>query len=260
MSAAAQTQAAGKRGAFQGAGQILRYNRRFYAAALAVVVAGLWFAGRAGVPGWLRAAAALLVTVTAFWAVSSLAVSHYVYDRSPLYRFVWLRSLLAREPRHWANIHAGLDESSAALGEVFAGAAGEVLDIYDAAVMTEPAIKRARQILPPCVPATRASFRRLPLGDGDCDAAFVIFTAHELREAEAREAFFAELRRVLSDRGSVVLVEHLRDAANFVAFGPGAWHFLPRREWLRVAQVCGFAAAGEVSVTPFVRALRFERR
>jgi hypothetical protein len=81
-----------------------------------------------------------------------------------------------------------------------------------------------------------------------------------LRGAEAREAFFAELRRVLAGHGSVILVEHLRDAANFVAFGPGVWHFVPRREWLRVARACGFAAAAEVSVTPFVRAFRFERR
>jgi SAM-dependent methyltransferase len=257
MSAAAR--ASNSRRPFQGARQILQYNRRFYVAAAGFILAGLWFLRRADGPDWLRAALTLLVVGAAFWSLASLAASHYVYDRSPLYGFAWLKTLLAREPRRWVNVHAGLDESSEILRRLFAGAGGKILDIYDARAMSEPAIKRARQVTPQLASATAADFRALPLADASCDAVFVIFTAHELREAEARGAFFGELRRVLEPGGSVILVEHLRDAANFIAFGPGVWHFLPRREWLRAALAGGLAVAAEVSVTPFVRAFRLER-
>ena len=57
----------------------------------------------------------------------------------------------------------------------------------------------------------------------------------------------------------MLLVEHVRDVANFAVFGPGAFHFLSRAEWLRVVEVAGLRVATERRVTPFVRALALER-
>jgi hypothetical protein len=51
----------------------------------------------------------------------------------------------------------------------------------------------------------------------------------------------------------VVLCEHLRDAWNFAAFGPGFLHFLPRSAWTRVAAESRFDVEREFSITPFVR-------
>jgi hypothetical protein len=48
------------------------------------------------------------------------------------------------------------------------------------------------------------------------------------------------------------LVEHFRDARNFLAFGPGFWHFFPAREWLRVARGGGLRVVGRGRMTPFV--------
>jgi membrane protease YdiL (CAAX protease family) len=45
----------------------------------------------------------------------------------------------------------------------------------------------------------------------------------------------------------------LRDLPNLVAFGPGAFHFLPRQEWLRLAEKSNFSITEELRVTPFVR-------
>jgi len=99
----------------------------------------------------------------------------------------------------------------------------------------------------------------LLLENEGCDAILVAFTAHEIRDRAARESFFDELRRALRPGGKVLIVEHLRDFANFLAFGPGYLHFVSRREWLRLASHAGLAIASETRITPWVMALALER-
>jgi SAM-dependent methyltransferase len=238
-------------GQYRGVLQIWKYNRRFYLASLsgftAAAIASIWM------PFVLRALLLAGVSVGLLWTLSSLAVSHYIYDRSPLYDFGWLRA-----PHAWLTIHSGLDETSALLRARFPGATARVFDMYDARVMTEPSIAKARELTvnPPC---ERVDWRALPARDGEFDTVFLTFAAHELRERRAREELFREAARVLDAGGTVVLMEHLRDLANFLAFGPGCWHFWPRREWLHAASTAGLRVAEEFPVTPFVRVFQFRR-
>jgi ubiquinone/menaquinone biosynthesis C-methylase UbiE len=248
------------RGPFDGVLQIVRYNWNLYLAAMAIcaVVVGLVLVIH---PPTAFALLLLLGAVAAvFWLALSLAVSYYVYDRSDLYRWQWIRSRVAPSPRHVVNIHAGLDETSLALQEMYPAAEVTILDIYDPAEMPEPSIARARREARSILASVKADFRRLPLPNASTDLATVIFVAHELRRAASKEALFRELARIVKPGGAVLLVEHLRDAWNLLAFGPGAFHFFPRREWLRVAGATGFELSAEISRTVFVRALVFRRR
>lgn len=68
-----------------------------------------------------------------------------------------------------------------------------------------------------------------------------------------------ELTRIVSPTGRVVLVEHLRDLAAALAFGPGLFHFRPRGEWMRLATLTGLTLERERPITPFVRVLVFRR-
>ena len=81
----------------------------------------------------------------------------------------------------------------------------------------------------------------------------LLLAAHELRRRADRLAFFREARRVLAPGGRIVLVEHLRDAANFAPFGPGFLHFLSRREWLATIAKSRLQIVQEFPITPFVR-------
>ena len=145
--------------------------------------------------------------------LASLAVSHYIYDRSALYDFRWMRERLPRAPRNWVNIHSGLDQTSQILRSVFPNSDGQILDIYDPTEMTEPSIARARELSSGGSKALAADFRHLPLPDSSCDAVFLIFSVHELRQRDSRVEFFKEVARVLAANGTVILVEHLRDPA-----------------------------------------------
>lgn len=60
-------------------------------------------------------------------------------------------------------------------------------------------------------------------------------------------------------RACVVLVEHLRDWKNFIAFGPGFVHFHSRRSWLRTIREAGLLIERESAVTPFVECFVLRR-
>lgn len=172
-------------------------------------------------PTALAVVSILGAVAAVFWLALTLAVSHYVYDRSDLYRWQWIRERVGGNPRHVVNIHAGPDETSPALQEMYPAAEVTILDVYDPAEMPEPSIARARREARASLASVRADFRRLPLQNASTDLVTVIFAAHELRRAPSREAFFRELARVIKPGGTVVLIEHLRDAWNLSPLARG---------------------------------------
>ena len=234
---------------FQGVWNIVRFNWHFYVAAaggaLALVLAGLvWPPLRAYTPLLLLA---LLVPVA-----GSLAVSAYVYDCSDLYRLTWLQAPVPTNAR-LLTVNAGFDEISAPLQDKYAPCQVQAVDFYDPARHTEVSIKRARRAYPP-FPGTRPVDTRapLPLPDNSIDLGFAFLAAHEIRNTDERAAFFQELRRVLKPAGRVVVTEHLRDTANFLAYTVGFFHFHSRRAWLATFRQAGFHLEQEIKITPFV--------
>jgi SAM-dependent methyltransferase len=243
------------RAPYQGLLQIFHYNQPFYVRTLGAVavaaVLSLWL------PSSLRALLLLACGIAVFWSCSSLLVSHYVYDRSPLYSLQWLNGLLSRPPERWINIHAGLDETSSIIASIFPRATGQTVDIYDPREMTEPSIGEARRVTH--APSPTADWRALPAADQSFDAAFLIFAAHELRHHEARVKFFQEVARVLRPNGEVVLVEHLRDWFNFAAFGPGFLHFFSGSAWQHAAEAAHLSIRQRRTITPFVHVFVLRR-
>lgn len=246
------------RGRYQGLVQIVNFNWRSYVTALAAlgVVSIAWpFLARGE-----RIGIALGIAPALFWLAASLAVSHYIYDRSPLYQLDWLARALARPVQSWINIHSGWDESSPTLEAVFPAATGQVVDIFDAANMTENSIRLAQRHNLPQPSVAKGRYDALPLNDSLFDTAFCIFAAHELRQHLQRVALFREIARVLDRGGELVLVEHVRDWRNFLAFGPGFLHFFSRPEWRRAASDAALILRKEFTFTPFVRVFIFGKK
>jgi SAM-dependent methyltransferase len=239
-----------------GAKRIFLYNWPTYAATWAGAALALGIASHIG--GVAAGGIALGAGVAAVWSAVSLAVSYWVYDRSPLAGGAWARALVPAGATAWASVDAGLD-AEVALDAVMPGACVARLDVYDGEMVRARSVERARALTPRAHVAVRSRATSLDLADASCDVIAVVFTAHEIRDRAAREAFFRELRRALRDGGRLLLVEHVRDLANFCAFGPGFLHFQARAEWLRLARVTDLHIATETRVTPWVMALALEK-
>ena len=231
---------------------IAQFNWPFYVAALAVLAVAIFGLIFGSPPAKLCCAAAILGA--AYFLIGSLGVSHLIYDRSDLYRWQWLdRAMRGATLRRVIFCHAGFDETSGNLRQRFGHAEWQILDHFDEQRMTEASIRRARLKFPPTPETLPCPYDRWSASDESAEAVFGLLAIHELRSEGERTAWFVEARRCLSRDGRVVLVEHVRDLANFLAFGPGFLHFHSRASWQRTWESAGFRLHDEFRVTPWVR-------
>ena len=224
---------------FTGVGQVLRFNWPAYAGAAGLVAVALV------APRRLRRPLAALASAGAWFAVASLVTTNVVYDRSEYGRWEWPLGLLTRTPRRVAVLHAGLDNVSEHLRRLWPEAEIQVIDFYDPVAMTEPAIARAR--------GGRRHGDDIAELMPSVDAAFVVLAAHELRSRSDRAVFFNRIGDALATAGRLVLLEHLRDVPNAAVYGPGAWHFLPRADYLAAFTDARLTLLEERAMTAFLR-------
>jgi SAM-dependent methyltransferase len=239
------------RGRFHGVRQIIYFNWPRYVAAAAMLAGAylaFWFIS---LPGWIKVGLICGGLLVVWWTIASLVASYWIYDVSGLMSWKWLKQEFPEPPRHWLNIHAGLDESTPELRRLWPDADGDTVDIFSSVDMTEGSIYRARGGSNEAV--RHVNFRTLPFEANEFDTVFLLFAAHELRQPNARRALLAEVRRVVSAEGRMVLVEHLRNAPNFVAYGPGFLHFHSRRTWDGDLAAVGLSIKREFCQTGFVR-------
>ena len=231
---------------------IAGFNWPFYAAALAVVVASLFGLCASSLTMKLFSAAAFVGA--GYFLAGSLGVSHLVYDRSDLYRWDWLdRALRGANFRRAIFCHCGFDETSEALRERYSEIEWLTLDHFDERRMTEASIRRARSKYPPAPDTLPCPYDHWTAPDDTADLVLGLLAIHELRSETERHVWFSEARRCLARDGRIVLVEHLRDLPNFIAFGPGFLHFHSRESWRSAWEDGGFFLHDEFGVTPWVR-------
>jgi hypothetical protein len=237
---------------FQGIWNIIHFNWPYYALSLGLVLLILLVRNYANRPV-LFATSIMLILIIGL-SMISLLVSWYVYDLSRFYELDWLERLDVEKAGKIVNINAGFDETSNILADKFKDAELIVYDFFDPAKHTEASIRRARKTYPP-YPGTRViPTDRIPLKADSVDGMFLILSAHEIRDAEERTLFFSELRRTVSRSGRIVVVEHLRDLVNYLAYNIGAFHFHSRSAWLTTFESARLNVESEERITPFITA------
>lgn len=238
-----------RRHALQGVWTVVRFNWHLHMAALLMAVIFLIFAW------FLTGIMALLTAVIGLGTLASIALSlvatWWAYDASGLYRMHWLHEEMIGV-RSAANLHAGFDETSGLLANLFPETAWQVFDFYDPAKHTEMSIRRARKAHSPSEATIAITTECIPLAGGTLDRALLFLAAHEIREHNERVGFFREIRRGLHKDGRLIVTEHLRDAANIAVYSLGAWHFHTRREWLGTFDDAGFRIVHTFQNNPFI--------
>jgi ubiquinone/menaquinone biosynthesis C-methylase UbiE len=233
----------------QGVSNVVRFNRHFYLLALAalliILLSGIFIKT-------LRLHSIILFAGAFGATLITLLVTYYVYDWSGLYDLFWLDDPDAKEKSRVLNINAGFDETSALLADKFKGSELMVFDFYDSKKHTEISIKRARRAYPPYPNTKQITTSKIPLGNESIDKVFAILSLHEIRNREERNAFFQELHRILKPDGRVFVTEHLRDAANFLAYNVGFFHFHSKKSWLENFQAAQLVIEKEIKITPFL--------
>lgn len=235
---------------FQGVLNIVRFNWHFYAIALpliaVVVVGSMWLGYQLHLIAAIGSGLALLSIMI------SLIASWYIYDNSNLYTMDWLNKANLENAKTIVNINAGFDETSALLVAKYPNATLQVFDFYDRTKHTEVSIERARKAYPPYPGTNLITTNTVPLEPNSIDCIFLILAAHEIRSNEERIVFFQQLSNALTSKGSIIVVEHLRDFNNFMAYNIGALHFLSKATWKETFSKANLITGSETKLTPFI--------
>lgn len=240
-----------KRRKFRGVLNILSFNRHFYVfglLALALIITSYVLFNWPAVLFWIIIAAFL------YGLIMPLLVSAYVYDFSGYYTFNWLKNYHLEDSgsTQIVNINAGFDETSFIIKSIFPQADLKVFDFYNAERHTEPAIIRARKVSLVYPNTQQITSNAIPLKDHSADLIFLLSAVHEIRSQEEKVQFLKECHRICKKTGQVIMVEHLRDFPNFLAFSVGFTHFFSKRVWKKAFVQAGFSSFTETKFTPFM--------
>jgi SAM-dependent methyltransferase len=244
-----------KRKPFQGVLNILNFNRHFYIYGFITLFLIILIVNYLKLPEFLYW---IIIIGFSYGLITPLIVSAYVYDFSGFYNFNWLNKITFNGTQNLVNINAGFDETSYTLKKHFPESDLQVFDFYNADKHTEPAIIRARKVSQHYPNTKSIISNRIPLKDQTIDVVFLISSAHEIRNFEEKVMFLKECKRVLKPTGRIILVEHLRDFPNFLAFTIGFTHFFSQRTWLKVFKIADLSLEKETKFTPFMSTFQFK--
>jgi ubiquinone/menaquinone biosynthesis C-methylase UbiE len=237
---------------FQGITNIVRFNWHFYAAALVALIVGFILIRYSNMPEVSRLLMAIVLSTMVLMISISLIVSSYIYDFSNLYKFSWLDNVQINRPQKIMNIHAGFDETSYLLKKKFPQAQLCVFDFYDPSKHTELSIHRARRAYPPFPDTEKMITGSINRKNHSIDLIFLILSAHEIRNTQERALFFKDLQRILHPNGKIIVVEHLRDLSNFLAYTVGFLHFFSEKSWRDIFQYAQLRVVQKFKITPFI--------
>lgn len=240
-----------KRRKFQGVLNILSFNRHFYYGGFTflacIIVSKVLF-------NWSDILFWIVIPSFIYGLIMPLIISAYVYDFSGYYNFDWLKKcdLDFTTTQQIVNINAGFDETSFILKHHFSNANLSVFDFYNSKQHTEPAIVRARKVSIVYPNTQQIASNKIPLSNQSVDAVFLLSAAHEIRKHDEKIIFLKECHRICKPHSKVIMVEHLRDLPNFLAFTIGFTHFFSQQTWKNAFTLAGFSNIQEIKFTSFM--------
>ena len=242
---------------FQGVSNIIRFNWHFYTLSLLLILSLVGLRIIVAHPyNFYLSLLAIFIGVSVFF---SLLTSFYIYDLSTLYTLSWLDFIQDNLSQEIVTINAGFDETSVLLQRKFQTAHLHVFDFFNPDLHTEVSIKRARKAYPAYPNTQTIETSAIPLQNQTANYIFLILAAHEIRHDIERIHFFKELNRILKPSGKIIVVEHLRDTINFLAYNIGFLHFLSEATWTSTFTKAELSICRQLNVTPFITTFVLEK-
>ncbi len=248
---------AGVRTKYQGVSNIIRFNWHFFAFGLLACIGfvALYFSINDSWNFYF-----LLVALAIFMSISiSLLTSWYIYDKAGLYDLKWLK-LKSKSNLRIANINAGFDETTLLLEELFPNAEIIPYDFYDENRHTEVSIKRARAAYPSPRNTENLDSKNPDLQKKSFNIILLFMSLHEIRDKEERVQFLKSISAGLSPNGEIIVVEHLRDWKNLLAYNIGFLHFHSLANWLSNFQDANLEVVHTENFTSFIRLFKLKRK
>jgi cell fate (sporulation/competence/biofilm development) regulator YmcA (YheA/YmcA/DUF963 family) len=242
---------------FQGIKNVVRFNWHFYVLALVfvfIVLASTLFI-KDTYNWYAYVIAGMIVITTSF----SLLATYYIYDCSNVYSLDYLEELNITSKDKLVNIHSGFDEFSFTIDNKFKPQNFSVFDFYNREKHTEVSIERARKVSAIFPNTKTIETSTISLTTQSVDFIFVLFSAHEIRNMEERIVFFQQMEKALQESGKIIVVEHLRDFNNFMAYTIGFFHFFSKSEWKKTFSGSHLSIQKEIKITPFVSAFILQK-
>lgn len=240
---------------FQGISNIIRFNWHFYVIAIVLILLILLLSTFSN--STIKSILQIFTLLISITILISLFVSYYAYDLSDFYKFKWIKN--NDNNISIININAGFDETSELLKRKFMNSNFTALDFYNPKKHTEVSIKRARKQYPPYPNTKITEPSKIEIESNSIDKIFVILSAHEIRNKEERIVFFSELNRILKPKGQIIVIEHLRDISNFLAYNIGSFHFYSKSTWLNTFNKSKLRVLSEIKNTPFISTFTLEK-
>lgn len=240
------------RGSFEGVWNVVRFNWHFYVIIFAIIL--LILLTFPGFSDFYQALSLTFVFIIIMPVLISLKVTHKIYDDSTLYELNWLSEY--DEEISIASFNAGFDETTKIIRYKKPKAKVIALDFYDEQKHTEVSIKRARRAYPKVEGTLEMKSQEIPLPHSSIDLVIGFLSLHEIRDEAERVEFFSNIKKILNDQGEIIVIEHLRDTANFLAYNIGFLHFHSKATWQETFRIAGLHIIEEEKINPFMSKFR----
>ena len=199
---------------------------------------------------FLKILLAFIIFGAAYFSFGSLLASYFIYDRSSLYKFSWLRPYLSPQTRLY-NLYSGYSESGHLLEQAFPGYSIRHFDFFDPQSAVTASIRTAQRLSKP-LDAEMIDYKNWETGH---KAGIILFmqSLHELRPLDQKVDCLLKAKENMEPGGRIIVVEHLCDLKNFLIYGPGAFHFFGERHWRKAFQDAGLEVVSSFNITPFIK-------
>jgi hypothetical protein len=232
--------------------QIILFNKNAYLGSACLILTLIFLLYFIALPSYLFYLLLAVLIGTIYFSISSILFSYFIYDRSDLYKFNWLKEFNRTKNNPLINVYSGYTEAGHLLEKIFVGYPVYHFDFFDIKVSVTKSIQKAKALSPKLINKDI----KYNKWESDLKADTILFmqSLHELREENQQSDCLREAYACLrSEDSRIVVVEHLCDLKNLLIYSWGALHFFGEKRWKNVFNNSALKIEKEFNLTPFIK-------